>query len=160
VASLPKERWSSTPAINISTHLPRPAEEVWAAVTTPKGVNAELMPLVRMGFPPGLGDLRQAPLGERVADCWLYAFGVIPFERHTLLFADIGTSGFIETSLGLLHYWYWKHERSVRPAENGGCIVRDIVTVDAKFAFFDRIAQAMTAYVFRHRHKRLKLLYS
>ena len=113
-----------------------------------------------MQFPPGLKDLREAPLGERVADCWLYAFGVVPFERHTLLFADIGTSGFIETSFGLLQYGYWKHERSVRPAVGGGCMVRDIVTVDARFAMLDGITQAMTAHLFRHRHKRLKLLYS
>lgn len=117
------------------------------------------MPLVRMSFPPGLKDIREAPLGERVADCWLHAFGVIPFERHTLMFADIGPSGFVETSLGLLQYWYWKHERTVRPTESGGCIVRDIVTVDAKFGFLDGITQATTAYVFRHRHRRLARLY-
>ncbi len=118
------------------------------------------MPLIEMRFPAGLKDLREAPLEERVADCWLYAFGLIPLERHTLMFADIGPSGFIETSLGLLQYWYWKHERSVRPADDGGCVVRDIVTVDAKLGFLDGITQAMTAYVFRHRHKRLRLLYS
>lgn len=159
MASLPKERWSSDPAIDISTPLPQPPEEIWAAVATPKGVNAELMPLVRMSFPSDLKDLRQAPIGERVADCWLYAFGFIPFERHTLLFADIAPSGFVETSLGLLQYWYWMHERTVRPSEDGGCIVRDIVRVDAKFAFLDGITQAITAFVFCHRHKRLKLLY-
>jgi ligand-binding SRPBCC domain-containing protein len=158
-ASLPKERWSSTPAINISTFLPRPPEEVWAAVATADGVNAELMPLVRMTFPKGFTDLRQAPLGEPAATCWLLAFGVIPFERHTLMFADIGPSGFVETSLGLFHYHYWSHERTVRPAE-GGCVVRDIVTVWSKIAFLDGIADALTAYAFRHRHKRLKLLYS
>lgn len=116
------------------------------------------MPLVRMTFPPGLTDLRDAPLGERVGDCWLLAFGLIPFERHTLMFADIAPSGFVETSLGLLQYHYWKHERTVRPAE-GGCVVRDIVTVASKIAFLDEIADALTAYVFRHRHKRLKQLY-
>lgn len=140
--------------------MPRPPEEIWAAVATPGGVNAELMPLVRMSFPAELKDIRQAPLGERVADCWLYAFGVVPFERHTLVFADIGPSGFIETSFGLLTYLSWKHERSVRPDQGGGCIVRDIVTVDAKLGFLDGLTQALTAFVFRHRHKRLKLLYS
>ncbi|MDO9335371.1 MAG: hypothetical protein Q7T61_03130 [Caulobacter sp.] len=112
-----------------------------------------------MNFPAGLTDLREAPLGERVADCWLYAFGVLPVERHTLMFADIGSSGFVETSLGLLHYHYWKHERMVRPAE-GGCTVRDIVTVTSKIGFLDGFADTLTRMVFRHRHKRLKLLYS
>ncbi len=158
-ASLPKERWSSTPAIDISTFLARPSEKVWAAVATAEGVNAELMPLVRMTFPPGFTDLREAPLGEQVADGWLLAFGVVPFERHTLMFADIAPSGFVETSLGLFHYHYWKHERTVRQAE-GGCVVRDIVTVVSKVGFLDGIADTLTAWVFRHRHKRLKLLYS
>ncbi|MCE3289420.1 MAG: hypothetical protein K0R83_1432 [Caulobacter sp.] len=146
------------PAIDISTHLPRPAPEVWAAVSTPAGVNAELAPLVRMTFPPGAPDIGQAPIGEPVAVCWLLAGGVLPFDRHVLMFADIGPSGFIETSHSLMHHG-WKHERSVRP-DGEGCVVRDIVTVVPKLAILDRLADAIAAWVFRHRHKRLKLLYS
>ena len=85
-------------------------------------------------------------------------FGVLPFDRHVLMFADIGPDGFVETSHSLLQQ-AWKHERSVRDAD-GGCVVRDIVTVTPRIAFIQPLANAIVAKVFRHRHKRLKLLYS
>jgi ligand-binding SRPBCC domain-containing protein len=146
------------PAIDISTHLPRPAEEVWGAVSKPAGVNAELMPLVRMTFPAGAPDINQAPIGVPAAICWLLAGGVLPFDRHVLVFADIGPSGFIETSHSLMHH-QWKHERSVRP-DGEGCVVRDIVTVTPRLAILQAPTDAIAAWVFHHRHKRLKLLYS
>lgn len=146
------------PAIDISTWLPRSADGVWAAVSTPAGVNAELAPLARMTFPTGAPDIRDAPIGKPAAVCWLLAGRVLPFDRHVLMFADVGPSGFVETSHSLMHH-QWKHERSVRP-DGPGCIVRDIVTVTPRLAILQAPTDATAAWVFRHRHKRLKLLYS
>ena len=41
----------------MSSLLAAPRERVWERVTTPEGVNAELMPIVRMTLPRGVEQL-------------------------------------------------------------------------------------------------------
>jgi ligand-binding SRPBCC domain-containing protein len=147
-----------TPAVDLTTELSRPADEVWAAVTTPAGVNAELGPLVRMTFPKGaMADLASAPRDEPLFACWLLAFGLIPFDRHVLVMHEVGERHFIETSHSLLQK-LWRHERYVTPTGQG-CTVRDVVTVTPRLGFAGPISRALAAAVFRHRHRRLKALY-
>ena len=59
-----------------------PAAEVWARVTTAEGVNAELMPLVRMTIPRGREDFSIADIedGTTIGRSWLLLFGLIPFD--------------------------------------------------------------------------------
>lgn len=147
-----------TPAVDLTTELRRPADAVWAAVTTPEGVNAELMPLVRMTFPAGsMDDLRAAPLDQSIAACWLLAFGLIPFDRHVLVMHEIGERHFIETSHSALQK-LWRHERYVTPTKTG-CTVRDVVTVVPRLGIAGAISNATAAAIFRHRHRRLRKLY-
>jgi ligand-binding SRPBCC domain-containing protein len=155
----PGRRGGLTPAIDITTALPRPAAEVWAGVTTPEGVNAELMPFVRMTFPPGsMNDLLDRPRDEPIGVCWLLAFGLLPFDRHVLVMHEVGERHFIETSHSALQK-LWRHERYVEPAGQG-CTVRDVVTPIPRLGFAAPITRAIAAAIFRHRHKRLIRLYA
>jgi len=147
-----------TPAVDLTTQLSRPADAVWAAVTTPAGVNAELGPWVRMIFPSGaMAGLASAPRDEPLFACWLLALGVIPFDRHVLVMHEVGERHFIETSHSLLQK-LWRHERYVTPSGQG-CNVRDVVTVTPRFGFAGPVSRALAAAVFAHRHRRLKALY-
>jgi ligand-binding SRPBCC domain-containing protein len=146
------------PAFDLTTRLSRPAGEVWAAVTTPAGVNAELAPFVRMTFPRGaMADLASAPRDEPLFACWLLAFGLVPFDRHVLVMHEIGERHFVETSHSVLQK-LWRHERYVTPVGEG-CSVRDVVTVEPRLGLAGPVARALAAAVFRHRHRRLKALY-
>lgn len=144
-------------SFRIRTVLPVDRDTVWAYASTPDGVNYELGPWVRMSFPAGFSDIGQAPLGTPTGVCTVSLLGLVPFDRHTLMFADVGPHGFVETSISLLnHYWY--HERYVAEAE-GGCELRDHVKVVPKLGFAAELVEAIAASVFLHRHKRLRLLY-
>jgi ligand-binding SRPBCC domain-containing protein len=153
-----RRRRGLTPTVDLTTELTRPADEVWAAVTTPAGVNAELGPFVRMSFPKGsMDDLMSAPRDEPIFVSWLLAFGVLPFDRHVFVLHDAGERHFIETSHSTLQK-LWRHERYVTPTGQG-CSVRDVVTVVPRFSFAGPTSRAIAAAVFRHRHRRLKKLY-
>jgi hypothetical protein len=60
--------------------------EVWAVVSTMAGVNAELMPFVRMTHPRDRTSLEGETIvpGEVVFHSWLLLGGVVPFDRHAL----------------------------------------------------------------------------
>ena len=145
--------------IQLSTHLARSADEVWSRVATPKGVNAELMPLVRMTFPRGasLTDLPPERMGTPVAACWLLALGLIPFDRHVLVLDHVGDRSFSERSHSLMQR-EWRHDRSVTP-DGDGCILTDRVKVLPRLPFLAAPTRWIVGRIFAHRHKRLRQLF-
>ena len=126
------------------------------------GVNAELMPLVRMTFPASVTELSadDVVMGETVCHCWVLAGGFIPFDRHALGFESIsdtpeaGRSGFVEESTSWMQK-RWRHERTVVAIDKESCEVTDRVTVEPRVPFIGPIVQRIVGWVFTHRHRRL-----
>lgn len=148
---------ASRPAIDISSEVSQPASELWLSVTTPRGVNAELMPFIRMTFPQA--DLRfaDAPLDKPLFGSWILLFGALPFDRHTFVIHETGARHFVETSRSLLQK-LWRHERSLTETARG-TLVRDIVTVTPRLGFAAPATNFIVRAIFRHRHRRLARLY-
>lgn len=123
--------------IELSSRLPHDADDVWARVATPKGVNAELMPLVRMTFPDGvtLLELRPDQLGVSLFISWLLAFGFLPFDRHVLTFERFEQRSFFERSHSILQR-RWNHVRNV-VSDGKHCILSDRVEVVPRVRLFD-----------------------
>jgi ligand-binding SRPBCC domain-containing protein len=135
-----------------------PREEVWRRVTTPAGVNHELMPIARMTLPRGVGrlDLDSVPLGTRVGRCWILLFGLIPIDWDDLTLVRLEPpAGFLERS-PMLTMRMWEHERSLEPAGEGGCLVRDRVRFEPRLPLPGRLLLPVYRAVFRHRHRRLR----
>ena len=140
--------------------LPVERDTLWAVVGTMDGVNAELMPLVRMTVPRGAEGLRfeEAPLGELVFNSWLMIGGVLPFDRHALSFAEIEPgSHFVEVSSSWLQR-IWRHERVLTDAP-GGCRITDVVIFKPRLSLLGPLVRFMVAQVFAHRHRRLRARY-
>jgi ligand-binding SRPBCC domain-containing protein len=150
---------AGTVHLRVASTIGAPVEEVWAAVTTFAGVNAELMPYCRMREPRALRGrtLESYRPGER-AVCWLLAGGVVPFDRHVLGLASITPGeGFVEESTTWLQR-RWRHERTLTPAPGArpGTTVVDHLTVQPRLRFAAPLTAAVLARVFRHRHRRLR----
>lgn len=143
------------------SHLAATAAEVAALALTPEGVNAELLPLVRMTFPPSMRSLpiTEAPTGTVVGHCWMLAGGVLPFDRHALGFASTASPtgeghGFIETSSSWMQR-SWRHERTIVDRPGGGCTVHDLVVAEPRVPGAGVVVGPIVRAVFRHRHRRL-----
>lgn len=161
----------ATVTVDRSVRLGASAADVWAVAITPSGVNAELMPLVRMTFPAAMSNLTSADItmGVEVCRCWMLGGGVLPFDRHALTFESIDDSGdggdgaisfgFVETSQSWLQR-QWRHERTVTEVRSDsgdvvGCEVRDVLTVAPRLPFAHLIVARVVPLVFEHRHRRL-----
>lgn len=131
--------------------------EVWAVVSTMDGVNAELMPLVRMTHPPELQSLEDRELvpGEVVFQSWLLLFGVIPFDRHALALESVDTGvGFEEESSSWVQR-RWRHERTLVDRPDGGTTVTDRLEVVPRIGLARPLVGPIVGRIFTHRHRRL-----
>jgi ligand-binding SRPBCC domain-containing protein len=68
-----------------------PAEQVWARVVTPEGINDEVRPWMTMSMPRGAESLTvdNVPIGTPIGRCWLRLFGVLPFDYDRLCIAEL-----------------------------------------------------------------------
>jgi ligand-binding SRPBCC domain-containing protein len=141
----------------ISSLVAAPRERVWERVTTPEGVNAELMPIVRMTLPRGTEqlDLASVPVGSPVGRCWLLLFGLIPFDWDDLMLLRLeAPAGFHELS-SMASMRVWEHERTLEPVA-GGCRVTDRVAFLPRVPFPAVWVRPLFRAIFRHRHRRLR----
>jgi ligand-binding SRPBCC domain-containing protein len=136
--------------------LAAPAEQVWAAATSPEGINHELGPLVRMTVPAGVVlDAARVPIGEPLGVSWVLAFGFLPLERMHLVIAEFGPGfRFLESSRVAVQRT-WRHERIVEPVASG-CVVRDQLTFEPRVALMRPFVTAIVRRLFEHRHARLR----
>lgn len=142
--------------IELSSRLAADADAVWDRVTTPEGINAELMPLVRMTFPPGksLRDLGPEQMGKPLFASCLLAFGFIPFDRHVLVIERIEPRAFFERSHTLLQR-RWNHDRKIVP-DGAHCILTDRVEMVPRVRLSDPVTGWLVRRIFEHRHARLR----
>ena len=144
--------------VEVASRLDASAEQVWARVTTPEGINDELMPLMRMTMPAAVRGLdpETVPLGERLCRSWLLLFGFLPFDYDdvTVVRLDPGR-GFLERS-PMLSQRVWEHERTLEPVGPEACVVRDRLTFEPRLALPGPALEPLVRGIFRHRHRRLR----
>jgi ligand-binding SRPBCC domain-containing protein len=138
------------------------AEDVWRRAVTPEGINHELAPWLQMTMPAALRGrtIDDLPLGRRLGRSWLLLFGLIPVDYDDLALAERGPGmRFLERSK-MLSMSAWQHEREVVP-DGSGCMVVDRLTFElrrplSRVPGSSRLARATVAWLFRHRHRRLR----
>jgi hypothetical protein len=134
-------------------------DAVLSAALTMPGVNAELMPLLRMTYPAQYRDLdaKQAPVNTLLFRSWLLLFGFIPVDLHALAFERLLDNGFDERSTSGLQQ-VWIHRRRVE-AVDGGARVTDELEFQPRLPFLRGFARFMVVQIFTHRHRRLRARY-
>ena len=142
-------------SFSISSELPLPAEVVWRRVSTMDGVNAELMPWMRMTVPRGEGEtsLMEAPIGEDWFSSWLLLGGLFPMDRHTFQMESVEDCRFQEHSSSTLQA-IWRHEREIIGANNA-CRVIDTVAFLPRLPLVGPLTLWIAKQVFTHRHRQL-----
>ena len=139
------------------------ASEVWARVTTPAGVNAELMPLLRMTMPRRMRGraISEFPVGTTAGRSWVLLFGLLPVDYDDLCLVEIEPPRrFLERSR-TLSFSTWEHERVIEPRPGGGSIVTDRLGFELKsparrIPGAARLSRAIIGLLFSHRHRRLR----
>jgi ligand-binding SRPBCC domain-containing protein len=142
----------------VSSRLASPAEEVWAGVTTAEGVNAELMPLVRMTIPRGRRDFSIADMedGTTIGRSWILLFGLIPFDYDDIHLERIEPGRAFHERSTMLTQRRWEHDRTVEPDGERACTVTDCVRFEPRLPIPPSLLLPLFRAFFRRRHRRLR----
>lgn len=144
-------------SLRFESQLATDIDTLWQHASSMAGVNHELMPLVRMTYPP---DRDALPQGEAVPkdvlfQSWLLLFGVLPFDRHALRLVDVWPGhGFDEDSTSWLQS-RWVHRRRL-VAQSRGVSVTDELEVAPRLRFAAPLTAFIVRQIFLHRHRRLR----
>lgn len=148
--------------ISVASVLDSSPEQVWERVTTPEGINHELMPVMRMTMPRGLDGLdpEQIEVGKPLGRSWVLLFGLIPFDYDDLCLVRFDPGrGFLERST-MFSQRRWEHERTLEQTEGEdgrpGCLITDRVAWEPRLPIPGRPLRPLFRAIFRHRHKRLR----
>jgi ligand-binding SRPBCC domain-containing protein len=137
-----------------------PAEQVWARVVTPEGINDEVRPWMTMSMPRGAESLtvNNVPVGTPIGRCWMRLFGVVPIDYDLLTIAALVPGRSFDEQSTMMSMRRWRHERSVTPDSNGKTVVRDRITFTLRAALrpLTPIFAVGLRALFGHRHRRLQ----
>jgi ligand-binding SRPBCC domain-containing protein len=136
------------------------ADQVWARVVTPEGINDELRPWMTMSMPRGAESLTvdNVPIGVPIGRAWMRLFGLLPFDYDLLRIAELDPGrGFDEQST-MMSMRQWRHQRSVTPDGDSKAIVRDRITFQLRAPLRPAtpIVAAGLRALFGHWHRRLQ----
>lgn len=152
-----RKRRVSVGVVTVSSHVAASRERVWERVTTPEGINHELMPIMRMTVPRGLGslDLERLPVGEPIGRSWILLGGLIPVDYDDLKLERLDPGrGFLERST-MLSMRLWEHERTLSD-QGDGCVVTDRLRFEPRLPLPIALLERVVRAIFRHRHARLR----
>jgi ligand-binding SRPBCC domain-containing protein len=137
-----------------------PAEEVWARVVTPEGINDEVRPWMTMSMPRGAEALTvdNVPVGVPIGRCWLRLFGVLPFDFDLLTIAALDRGRRFDEQSTMMSMRTWRHQRTVTPDGEAKAVVRDRITFELRAPLRPAtpIVAAGLRALFGHRHRRLQ----
>jgi ligand-binding SRPBCC domain-containing protein len=141
--------------------IPAPAHEVWIRITSPEGINDELMPVMRMTVPRSLRGqtIDRIPLGRRLGRSVFLLFGILPFDVDNLVIAELDPGRRFRETSTMLSMRRWEHERTVTP-RGSETEVHDRVVFQPRLPVAAvpgaaRLLAAGLGRLFAHRHRRL-----
>ena len=137
-----------------------PAEQVWARVVTPEGINDEVRPWMTMSMPRGAQGLTvdNVPVGTPIGRAWLRLFGVLPFDFDRLTIAELEPGRSFDEQSTMMSMRTWRHQRTVTPDGDAKAVVRDRITFELRAPLRPAtpIVAAGLRALFGHRHRRLQ----
>ena len=137
-----------------------PAEQVWARVVTPEGINDELRPWMTMSMPRGAESLTvdNVPIGTPIGRAWMRLFGVLPFDCDRLMIAALEPGRRFDEQSTMMSMRQWRHERSVTRDGDRKTVVHDRLTFELRTPLrpLTAVVAAGIRALFGHRHRRLQ----
>lgn len=142
--------------VTVKTGVAAPMHQVWSQISTMKGVNAELFPLLQMSCPDAnisiSKDLaKKGPLFRS----WLFLFGIIPIEYDDIGFSEVveGRSFSERSEMALMSCWH--HDRKLENLDQGTLVIDELAYIP-RVRILGPLLQYIVRFLFLYRHGRLR----
>lgn len=148
------------PSFTISSLVKKEIQEVSSELLTMKGVNYELMPLIRMSMPPDhlSKSIVKWPVGSVIFTSTVFLFGIIPVDKHKFRLVKTDQFGIEERSTALSNL-EWNHLRQITHT-NEHTEISDVVEFKPILQISGYFMLPIYKSIFKHRHKRIMKKYA
>ncbi|MEG8182769.1 hypothetical protein GZH49_30340 [Nocardia terpenica] len=140
-----------------------PIDAVWATVTSPEGINAELRPYLKMTVPGPFRGRTIADIepGTRLGRSYFLLFGAVPIDFDDITVAEIDPGRRFREQSTMMSMSRWVHERTLRPLGDDRTEVVDAVSFVPRLPMglipgWGAVLRACLSFLFGHRHRRLQ----
>jgi hypothetical protein len=144
--------------IERSVVVPAPADRIWERVTTPEGINHEMLPWMTMTMPRAARELTidTLPLDTVLGRAWMRLFGILPFDYDALSIVDLKPGRAFHERSTMASMRHWEHERTLEPLGDGSSTrVTDRLTLEPRIGVLAGVLARVVSAFFGHRHRRL-----
>ena len=135
---------------------------MWDRAVSAEGINDELRPWLRMTMPRRLRGrtIDDVEVGLPLGRSWILLGGVLPVDYDDLCLAELEPGRRFHERSSTLTMRVWEHDRTIEPLSEASSRVTDRLSFELRrpLAWLPgagRIAAAIVAALFRHRHRRL-----
>jgi ligand-binding SRPBCC domain-containing protein len=139
-----------------------PADAVWRRVTNFEGINAELMPVMRMRVPHAHRDTTVAtvPVGVPLGRAWIFYFGFLPLDYDDLMITELEPGSHFQEVSTMLSMRRWEHRRELRDVDGARTEVTDTIGFEPRLPLLAGVLEPVLRRIFAHRHRRLSLYFA
>ncbi len=152
----------ATQRIDMVSVVDAPIQDVWAAVTSPEGINVELRPYLRMTVPGPFRGRTIADIepGTRLGRSYFLLFGALPIDFDDITVADIDPGRRFREQSTMMSMSSWVHERTLRAVGERTEVVDAVSFVPRAplglIPGWGVLLRMALSFLFRHRHRRLQ----
>lgn len=140
-----------------SCRLPATTQDVWQRVTTPEGINDEMMPFLSMALPREHRATTMAtiPVGRPAGPAPLRLLGIVPVDVDMLTITEMEPGSHFQERSWMLSVKRWEHRRAVSD-DHGTTVVTDTVGFEPRLPLVHHAMIRVLPLFFEHRHRRLQ----
>lgn len=142
--------------------VPARQADVWARITTPEGINDEIMPFLRMTLPRHLRNMKvdEVEVGKPLCRSWFLLGGVLPVDFDNITVEALDPPRMFREHSTMLTFSDWIHERRVE------AVTEEISLIHDRLSWVGRgpinktrpmrwLQRRLLRGMFAHRHRKL-----
>ena len=140
-----------------SCRVPAPARDVWQRVTTPEGINDEMMPFLSMTLPREnrAATMATIPIGRPAGRAPLRLLDIVPVDVDVLTITEMEPGSHFQECSWMLSMKRWEHRRALTD-DDGATVVTDTVGFGPRLPLVHHALIRVLPLFFEHRHRRLQ----
>lgn len=144
-----------------SCTVPATRGAVWRRVTTPEGINDEMMPFLSMTLPREhrAATMATIPVGDPAGRAPLRLFGVLPIDVDGLTITEMEAGSHFQERSWMPSMKRWEHRRTLTD-DHGATVVTDTVGFEPRLPLVHHAMTRLLPLFFEHRHRKLQRHFS
>lgn len=132
-------------------------DAVWERIASFDGINAELMPYMRMTVPRehAATTIDTVPVGQSLGRAWIFYGGFLPLDYDALTLTELVPGSHFQEISTMASMRRWEHRRELEAVGEQATRVTDTIGFEPRISALAPLVEPLLRRIFAHRHRRL-----